>query len=88
MVGLQLLFLNFNFQISRLSYPRHSVTELYALLVLVPQLPNRCTCTLFLTTREIIPQLNYFISFQGGQMAVCVFIVPEHYIFGRKLIYL
>jgi len=49
-VGLQLLlfkfqnfqishtYLNFKFQISRLCYPRHSVTELYALLVVVPQL--------------------------------------------------
>jgi len=43
-VGLQLLlfkfpishtYLNFKIQISRLSYPRHSVTELYAVLVLV-----------------------------------------------------
>ena len=32
-------YLNFKLQISRLSYPRHSVTELYTLLVLVPQLP-------------------------------------------------
>ena len=56
-----------------LGYPRHSVTDLYALLVLVPQLPHRCACTLFLTTREIIPHLNYFISFQGGQMAVCFY---------------
>ena len=61
----------------------------YALLV-VPQLPNRWrTCTLFLNTHEIIPRLNYFISlsFQGGQMAVCVFIVAVRYFNGRKLIY-
>ena len=44
----------------------------YALLV-VPQLPNRCrTCTIFLTTREIISRLNYFISLAPGWADGCL----------------
>ena len=33
------------------------------------------------------PDKLFYVSFQGGQMAVCVFILPVCYLNGKKLIY-
>ena len=38
-------------------------------------------------TRNNSPAKLFYLSFKVGQMAVCVFIVAEHYINGKKLIY-